>query len=644
MGKWNKKWDKKCSDSTENFEIRDMKKKMSNLVNRRRENPKKIKEFEDIYQRPQQSNIEGFGDDDTTTHESAPGTSTGDIGDEIKDKISNVGKAFSSMPNPIDSLQNDMSNTFDGLGELGNFDMDIGSMFSTSDDQTSVVSSDTLKDSLKNNMKGIKGVATEVGDSMLTLSKMITNVFLKIGAYLRIIKIQIMLFFLRTNRYVTTLITNIANALTQDTATKEKITTFQDQTQKFISILLTWFFVYNWYYIVFFLEDEDNVRYEINTNDLKDYNKILYGALGPAFRVVEWFDYLIIGAGKKIKKWEIPNAIIMFGMFLLFYSLVQMNFQTSLLANFFNALRGQYSISVLSLGSIAIVAIYSLQFMFGSVVNGNMEIQALVTQHEGGIFSMCFFLVIVILCIMAYSMWTVAVNVPLGVLCVSTYLAVYSFMGVFVYEGFNCFNIITGITDSIDTIVPDLTDEACKPEFEVSQIPKYIWDWIKTVINYASINMFEILILLTLLGGIGVYSKNWNSSIAGKVGMSATSTFNIQESFKQLFTWLILINILLIIMLCMYLYNKYKTITGPQSGTDGVSDQFKSDQTMRSRMAGLNNSLSSNGPVMKKSKIQARQTENIIPSNTVGKGAPVAATTPVATTPVAATGGSGDGQ
>ena len=127
-------------------------------------------------------------------------------------------------------------------------------------------------------MKGIKGVATEVGDSMLTLSNMITNVFLKIGSYLRIIKIQIMLFFLRTNRYVTTLITNIANALTQDTATKEEITTFQDQTQKFITILLTWFFVYNWYYIVFFLEDEDNVRYEINATYWVKLPKPTFGA------------------------------------------------------------------------------------------------------------------------------------------------------------------------------------------------------------------------------------------------------------------------------------------------------------------------------------------------------------------------------
>ena len=133
------------------------------------------------------------------------------------------------------------------------------------------------------------------------------------------IKIQIMLLLLRSNRYIKTLITNIANALTSNTATNSEINTFQEQTQKFVTILMTWFFVYNWYYIVFFLEDSDNVRYTFNTDSLQASSKVLYGMFGPAFRSIEWINYLIIGFGKKIKEWKILNAFVMFFLFVIFF-------------------------------------------------------------------------------------------------------------------------------------------------------------------------------------------------------------------------------------------------------------------------------------------------------------------------------------
>ena len=683
MTTWNKKWDICSNDTgtTENFDVKNMKAKISNVLKRRHENPKKIIEFEDIYRRPQSSNIiEGLetqNDDDNSDQDANEQDITQDTPDDTiaktKEDLSNFGsnmkKSVSSVPNPITSLENDLSNTFDGLSNLGDFDLNFGDMFSD-ENKTSVVSGTDFTEKLEGATKNIESVATEVSSSMLTISQLVTNVLLKIGGYLNAIKLSIMLFMLQANRYIKTLITNVANALTQDTATEEEITTFQDQVQKFISILLTWFFVYNWYYIVFFLEDEDNMRYTFEVDEIKNSSKVLYGLVGPACHVLERFNSLIIGTGNKIKEWKVPNAVIMFGMFLLFYSLVQMNFQTSLLSTFFNAMRGKYGTSLISMSTIAIVGYYGIQFMFGKSADGYMEIQHSVV-NSNGFFMMCFFLVIMILYIMAYSMWIVAVNVPLGVLLVSTYLTLYSFMGVFVYERFNCFNIITGISDSIDTIVPDLTTEVCQPDItDFSEWPRMIGDWCGRMINYASTNMFEILILLSLLGGIGVYSKTWSTAGAGKVGISSSPTFNIQQSFKHLFTWLILINILLIIIMCMYLYKKIKTISDLQTGSDGITDNFKSDQTMRSRMAGLNNSLTSDGPVMKESKVAARQTENEIPpiveqlnvnaipgaaggptgaspgaaaaggptgaSPAAGSGGPAAATPPVAGTPPAA--------
>ena len=630
MTKWIKKWDKCSNDTgtTQADDVKSMKTKMKNALKYRSENPKKIDEFEDIYMRPQPSNIiEGLENQEDDDDELGEPDNPFNIITNTKKGISNISDNLNKpIANPMNSLENDLSNTFDGLSNLGDFDMDFGDLFSTNNEISGISGTDFLK-KLKDGTKNIEEVATEVSTSMLTISQVITNIFLKIGGYLNAIKLSIMLFMLRVNRYVKTLITNISNALTQNTATEAEIDTFQDQVQKFISILLTWFFVYNWYYIVFFLEDVDDIRYTFEVDEIKNSSKVLYGLIGPACHVLERFDSVIMGIGKKIKKWKTPNALIMVGMFLLFYSLVQMNFQTSLLFTFFNAMRGKYGISLISLSTFGIVGYYALQFMFGQEADGYMEIQKAVVESNG-FFMMCFFIVIMIVYFAAYMMWIVAVNVPLGVLLISAYLVVYSFIGVFVHEGFNCFNIISNISDSIDTITPDIGEEACKPEFEISQIPKYIWDWCVRMVNYASINMFEILILLTLLGGIGVYGKDWSTASAGKVGISSSPTTNVQQAFKYLFTWLILINILLIVILCMYLYRKMKTIWDLQTGTSGVTDKFQTGQTMRSRMAGLNNP-DFDGQVMRDVKVDERRNDNVVSSRNSGS---TTAATPAANT------------
>ena len=93
----------------------------------------------------------------------------------------------------------------------------------------------------------------------------------------------------------------------------------------------------------------------------------------------------------------------MVGMFLLFYSLVQMNFQTSLLFTFFNAMRGKYGTSLISLSTIGIVGYYAIQFMFGQEADGYMEIQKSVV-NSNGFFMMCFFIVLMVLYIAAYMM------------------------------------------------------------------------------------------------------------------------------------------------------------------------------------------------------------------------------------------------
>ena len=149
----------------------------------------------------------------------------------------------------------------------------------------------------------------------------------------------------------------------------------------------------------------------------------------------------------------------------------------------------------------------------------------------------------------------------------------------------------------------------------------------------------KILILLTLLGGIGVYSKDWSTASAGKVGISSSPTTNVQQAFKYLFTWLILINILLIVILCIYLYRKMKTIWDLQTGTSGVTDKFQTDQTMRSRMAGLNNP-DFDGQVMRDLNVDERRNDNVVSSRNSGSTTTPVVATPGSTAPVVATPGS----
>ena len=88
-----------------------------------------------------------------------------------------------------------------------------------------------------------------------------------------------------------------------------------------------------------------------------------------------------------------PHVIIMFLMFIVFFLLVNMNFQTSLLVDFFNSMRGQYTYSVLSVITIAIVIRYSIGWYFGPMKLGNMEMWWMVSKQQT-IFSICLFAVL----------------------------------------------------------------------------------------------------------------------------------------------------------------------------------------------------------------------------------------------------------
>ena len=121
-----------------------------------------------------------------------------------------------------------------------------------------------------------------------------------------LIKKSIQLFIIEFNKNLQITLTKIANALTNNTATESEINIFQDQTQKFLILIMVWIFVYNWYFVAFYLKDKDNIRYTFNADNLFNYSTLLYGMFGPACRVLEKFNGGIITIAKYIQKY-IPN-------------------------------------------------------------------------------------------------------------------------------------------------------------------------------------------------------------------------------------------------------------------------------------------------------------------------------------------------
>ena len=121
--------------------------------------------------------------------------------------------------------------------------------------------------------------------------------------------------------------------------------------------------------------------------------------------------------------------------------------------------------------------------------------------------------------------------------------------------------------------------------------------------NFASVNMFEILILLSLIGGISVYRNNWNSAADGKIGVGDFTLQNIGDVFKHLFLWLIIINVGLIALFLFILFKKWKL----QFSSDEIMSQDISKQVETKRTSLGSTRKSGSAPVSASKMKQLKQ-------------------------------------
>ena len=602
---WKKKFDsdKKKTNSSktkENFDVTSMQKKIDRIKKKKYDNPKKIPMLEQIYELPQSSRVvEGFHYkedghlEETKIKDTKKGSTkksnedNESFGESLEKSMSNIGNRFSQAAKQagpemkktednLNSLGNELDQSFSSLDNLQN----IGSMFSEMGSGLNETGSavENLGSAFKVNTKQINKTIANASSSVNSVVQIFTNFLYIIGEQLKIYRLKFQMFILKSNKYVKQTIVRISNALTQNTATEKEIEIFQDQTQKFITLLLVWYFVFNWYYIIFFLEEEDNVRYKFQfTKSLMKASKWIYGFFGVGIKPFELFNQLVLKLS--VLKDYCYTSVLMILLFFVFYQLVQNNFQISLLKDFFNALSGKAGSSLISLFCMIVVLYHSCEWFFGSQFDkgkptGFIEMTKLVIDGaSGGVWTGAFSAVCFVVALLGYFMWTMSVSVPMSTVLISGYLVLYTFFGILFYEGFNCFSIFAGITSSVDSIPPDLTPEACQPSSPFLtfawfyETGVYILQMLARLANFASANMFEILILLTLISGISVYKNNWSGAAFGKVGIDEFTLQNIGDVFKHLFLWLIIINVGLIALFLFILFKKWKL-------------QFSSDETV----------------------------------------------------------------
>lgn len=510
---------------------------------------------------------------------------------------------FASGKDVGDKLSSELTSVLSGIDSMtkgNNFYSSLEGAFKPPKEDTSVYGN------LDMNYFDLKGIGKNIQMMFSELSDLISYFFNLLFSYLILIKKSIQLFIIEFNKNLQTTLTKIANALTNNTATESEINIFQDQTQKFLILIMVWIFVYNWYFVAFYLKDSDNIRYTFNADNLLNYSTILYGMFGPACRVLEKFNGAIITIAKYIQKY-IPNNLIYIGLFFIFLILASANLQYVILVDFINAWNHRYGTSVVSVLSIAICAYYGIRYYFIDSGMGNL----LTFQYPSYIGWPLF-----IILLFFYTAWTIAVNIPLGIFFVFGYLVLYSFFGVLFYQGTETLQTFTGISQNIASLGPDLKwEDSCSHSpgwgkfLEFNTYKHYATKFADWMTAY----MFEIVIILMLLGGIGLYLNKFQSSISGKFSASAMSGTSIKQAFTYLFTWLIMINVLIIALLITFAIQKYRYIVDemPNASDDVKFDEFTINKDLENmaQETAFGNAVTNN-PFLKDVHINQEETPN----------------------------------
>lgn len=352
----------------------------------------------------------------------------------------------------------------------------------------------------------------------------------------------------------------IANALTHNNASIDEIKVFSSETMKFTTVLFTYVFLYNWYFLMFHNEDPD-FKYSINIQErVFERSTLLYAIFGPSLRAVEIFDWILLEKIPMIKNYITSKPILFFLLAIVFFVLVLGNFQMSILTSFLKALTFSPDQTILSILTSIIVLGYGLKFicydlgLLGALGRSGSGIIMIM----GGLFFLLLFVF--------YILFIASFAAPLGILFVNTYIVIYSFLAILIYNGSNSFTVINEIFKDVSGLT-DGEEEGAESPGIVTRIGNFISKYVKFI------NMFlvELLIIMILLFGINTYTSQYGSITFDKTTSANKNSISapVNSAFTHLFTWLIIFNTLLIVFIIVKMVSKYYKLIDPKQQQEG---------------------------------------------------------------------------
>ena len=558
--------------STNNDTIQRIKK----IKKKRSENPKKIPILENVYESEEKGSGMGsvfsspeniftsFFESPQTIKEgltlpgnlrsNAPGSnqSASDRLTDFMDK--NKKNLNSNLTDSQIAYANKMTETQAQIDKLKYNVMNIDKMSTDFSEDINAKPPDASSPSEQNLMKQQGKDATKEASEALTrigyviklmIQKLVKWTNLRIAKF----KLQMYKFVLKYKQIVT----SIAQALTgyelqPDGSKKYYVTetetkTFSKEIVRFLTILMSWVFLYNWYYLMFFLKPEQ--QFKLNLNNLYEKHSMVYAAFGPSLRAVENIDWFILEFLPRIRYFIPSNGILFFIMAIIFITLVQKGKQWTIMNDFFNAINKSYTTSVLSALVISCIVIYGLAFAgyFASLFNFAL----LKTWYTALLWIII--TVIYLLCI-------ITLGVPIGMLAVCGYFFFYSFFGIIMYNGFAIGPVLKAISEQITNI--------SSVNFDTSNMSWTQWAYtmLQKFVKYFFHFMFEIFILYALVNGLINYIKGYNVPLTETATLqnAFSSAGAFKEAFRRLYTWLIIINVLLIVLIGVIMKFKYDAI------------------------------------------------------------------------------------
>jgi hypothetical protein len=349
----------------------------------------------------------------------------------------------------------------------------------------------------------------------------------------------------------------IANALTHNNASVDEIRVFSSETMKFTTVLFTYVFLYNWYFLMFHNEDPE-FRYTINVQEqVFERSRILYAFFGPSLRAVEFFDWILLEKIPMIKNYITSKPILFFLLAVAFFVLVLGNFQMSMLTSFLKALTFSADQTILSILTSIIVLGYGLKFIcYDAGILGGL-------WRSGSGIIMILGIIFFLLIFIFYILFIASFAGPLGVLLVNAYIVVYSFLAILIYNGSETFTVINEIFKDVSGLTT--AEEEQEQEGESPGIITRIGNFIAKYVKFINMFLVELLIIMILLFGINTYTSQYGSITFDKTTSANKNSISapVNSAFTHLFTWLIIFNTLLIVFIIVKMVGKYYKLTDP---------------------------------------------------------------------------------